>query len=121
MKGRRYGKIINQSSSAANTGHSDRGSLYAAAKAGLLGFSRSMAKELGPFNINVNAIAPGSINTPFVAGLSKEALERNRKNSVFGRLAEPEDLVGIVLLLASDRSGFITGQTIGVNGGQFPT
>lgn len=121
MKGRRYGKIINISSSAATIGHSYRGSVYAAAKAGLLGFSRSMTKELGPFNINVNAIAPSSINTAFLADLSKEAIERNRKNNVFGRLAEPEDLVGIVLLLASDCSSFITGQTIGVNGGQFPT
>lgn len=121
MKERRYGKIINQSSSAALIGHSYRGSLYAAAKAGLLGFSRSMTKELGPFNINVNAIAPSSINTPFLTDLSKEAIERNRTSNVFGRLAEPEDLVGIVLLLASDCSSFITGQTIGVNGGQFPT
>lgn len=121
MKERRYGKIINQSSSAAITGHPFRGSAYATAKAGLLGFSRSMARELGPFNINVNAIAPTAINTPFLAGLSKEAIEANKKRSVFGRIAEPEDLVGLVLFLASDRSSYITGQTISVDGGQRPT
>lgn len=121
MKERRYGKIINQSSSAAITGHPYRGSAYAAAKAGLLGFSRSMARELGPFNINVNAIAPSAVNTEFLAGFSQEAIEANKKRSVFGRIAEPEDLVGIVLLLASDSASYITGQTISVDGGQRPT
>jgi NAD(P)-dependent dehydrogenase (short-subunit alcohol dehydrogenase family) len=121
MKERRYGKIINQSSSAAITGHPYRGSAYAAAKAGLLGFSRSMARELGPFNINVNAIAPSAVNTEFLAGFSQEAIEANKKRSVFGRIAEPADLVGIVLLLASDSASYITGQTISVDGGQRPT
>jgi len=121
MKERRYGKIINQSSSAAITGHPYRGSAYAAAKAGLLGFSRSMARELGSFNINVNAIAPSAVNTEFLAGFSQEAIEANKKRSVFGRIAEPEDLVGIVLLLASDSASYITGQTISVDGGQRPT
>jgi NAD(P)-dependent dehydrogenase (short-subunit alcohol dehydrogenase family) len=121
MKERRYGKIINQSSSAAITGHPYKGSIYAAAKAGLLGFSRSMARELGPFNINVNAIAPTAVNTEFLAGFSQEAIEANKKRSVFGRIAEPEDLVGVVLFLASDRSSYITGQTISIDGGQRPT
>jgi NAD(P)-dependent dehydrogenase (short-subunit alcohol dehydrogenase family) len=121
MKARRYGKIINQSSSAAITGHPYRGSAYAAAKAGLLGFSRSMARELGPFNICVNAIAPTAVNTEFLAGFSQEAIEANKKRSVFGRIAEPEDLIGIVLLLASDKASYITGQTIGIDGGQRPT
>jgi NAD(P)-dependent dehydrogenase (short-subunit alcohol dehydrogenase family) len=121
MKERRYGKIINQSSSAAITGHPYRGSTYAAAKAGLLGFSRSMARELGPFNINVNAIAPTAVNTEFLAGFSQEAIEANKKRSVFCRIAEPEDLAGIVLFLVSDRASYITGQTISVDGGQRPT
>jgi NAD(P)-dependent dehydrogenase (short-subunit alcohol dehydrogenase family) len=121
MKERRYGKIINQSSSAAITGHPYRGSAYAAAKAGLLGFSRSMARELGSFNINVNAIAPTAVNTEFLAGFSQEAIEANKKRSVFGRIAEAEDLVGLVLFLSSDRSSYITGQTISVDGGQRPT
>ena len=121
MKERRYGKIINQSSSTALNGHEAHGSAYATAKAGLLGFSRSMAKELGPFNINVNAIVPSIVNTPFIANLPEERKEINRKKSVFGRLGEPEDFVGIVLLLASDRASYITGQSIIVDGGQRPT
>ena len=121
MKERRYGKIINQSSSTALRGHEAHGSAYAAAKAGVLGFSRTMAKELGPFNINVNAVVPSIINTPFIASLPEERRDINRKQSVFGRLGEPEDLVGIVLLLASDRASYITGQSIIVDGGQHPT
>lgn len=121
MKERRYGKIISQSSNTALSGHEAHGSAYAAAKAGVLGFSRSMAKELGPFNINVNAIIPSIVNTPFIANLPEEMKDINRKRSVFGRLAEPEDFVGIVLLLASDRTSYITGQSIIVDGGQRPT
>lgn len=121
MKQRRYGKIINQSSTAGVYGHPYKGSSYGAAKAGLLGFSRSMALELGPFNINVNAIAPGAIRTAFTANLAPEVIEANKKNSVFKRLAEVEDFVGLVLFLASDRSSFITGQTIVVSGGQHMT
>ena len=121
MKERRYGKIIYQSSSTAVRGHEAGGSAYAAAKAGMLGLMRSMAKELGPFNINVNAVVPSIVNTPLIANLPEERKEINRKQSVFGRLAEPEDMVGIVLLLASDRASYITGQSISVDGGQRPT
>jgi 3-oxoacyl-[acyl-carrier protein] reductase len=121
MKERRYGKIINQSSVTALRGHEARGSAYATAKAGLIGFSRSMAMELGPFNVNVNTVIPSIINTPFIANLPEDRKDINRKKSVFGRLAEPEDLVGIVLLLASDRSSYITAQSISVDGGQHPS
>ena len=124
MKERRYGKIINMSSIAAVRGHSGLGSAYAAAKGGVLSFSRSMALELGRFNINVNVIAPATVNTQFHANRPadvKKARGAVAAKSVFGRVAEPEDLVGIVLLLASDRAGFITGQTIQVDGGQRPT
>lgn len=121
MKERRYGKIINQSSKAGVEGHPCGGSSYAAAKAGVLGFSRSMARELGPFNINVNAIAPTVIRTPFMAKLPKEFVESMEKATPFGRIAEVEDFTGLVLFLASDRSNYITGQTIIVDGGQRPT
>ena len=87
----------------------------------MLGLMRSMAKELGPFNINANAVIPSVINTPLIANLPEERKDINRKQSVFGRLGEPEDLVGIVLFLASDRASFITGQSILVDGGQRPT
>ena len=121
MKERRYGKIINQSSKAGVEGHPSGGSAYAAAKAGVLGFTRSMARELGPFNINVNAIAPTVIRTPFMAKLPKKVVEDMEKATPFGRIAEIEDFTGLVLFLASDRSSYITAQTIIVDGGQRPT
>lgn len=121
MKERRYGKIINISSSTAFRGHETLGSAYASAKAGVLGFSRSMANELGRFNINVNAIAPNVTLTPFGDSLPEGTRKAIRKRVVFGRLAVPEDFIGIVLLLSSDRSSYITGQTINVDGGQRPT
>lgn len=121
MKARKYGKIVNQSSMAAIRGHRNRGFVYSAAKAGLQGFARSMSQELGAYNINVNIIAPSMIDTTFLIGMPPETLDRSRKNSVFGRLAVPEDMVGIVLLLSSDRSSYITGQTIQIDGGQRPT
>jgi len=121
MKTGRYGKIINQSSSSAINGHKTGGSAYAAAKAGLLGFSRSIAGELAPFNITVNAITPGMVNTPFSASMPKERRDVVVKQCPLGRMAEPEDLVGVVLFLASDRSSYITAQTIMVDGGQRPS
>ncbi len=121
MKERRYGKIINQSSIAGIRGHRAGGSAYAAAKAGLLGFSRSMALELGPYNINVNAIAPSIANTQFIANLPEKMKEASKKLSPLGRLGEPEDFVGIVLFLCSDHASYITGQTIQVDGGERPT
>ncbi|OGO04798.1 MAG: hypothetical protein A2Y73_02040 [Chloroflexi bacterium RBG_13_56_8] len=121
MKERRYGKIINQSSSSAINGHKAGGSAYAAAKAGLLGFTRSMAGELGPYNINVNAITPGMINTPFIAAMPPARRGEIEKQCPLGRIAEPEDLVGLVLFLASDRSSYITAQTIMIDGGQRPS
>ena len=121
MKERCYGKIINQSSSSAIMGHRAGGSAYSAAKAGMLGFSRSMSQELGPFNINVNAISPGMIDTPFSADMPKERREFVAKTCPLRRIAKPEDFVGLVLFLASDCSSYITGQTITVDGGQRPT
>ena len=120
MKERRYGKIINQSSMAA-FGHPNRGSSYGAAKAGLLGFSRSMAMELGPFNINVNAIAPTVTRTAFMGNLPEETIEKFKKASMLGRIGEVEDFTGMILLLVSDRSSLITGQTLLIDGGVRPT
>lgn len=121
MKARKYGKIINQSSMAAIRGHGNKGSLYAAAKGGMISFSRSMSQELGSFNINVNVVAPSMVETAFLDDMPAAAKAARAKSSIFGRLAQPEDMVGIVLLLASDRTSYITGQTIQVDGGQRPT
>jgi NAD(P)-dependent dehydrogenase (short-subunit alcohol dehydrogenase family) len=121
MKERRYGKIVNQSSLSAFNGHRAGGHIYAAAKAGLLGFTRSIAQELGAFNITVNAIAPGMIDTPFIGNMPAERKAVVAKTCAMQRIGVAEDFVGIVLLLASDRSSYISAQTIIVDGGLRPT
>src|SRR4030042_1392774 len=121
MKERRCGRIVNQSSLSAFNGHRAGGHAYSAAKAGLLGFTRSIAQELGPYNITVNAIAPGMINTAFISDMPPERLSVVENQKTMRRIGVPEDFVGIVLLLASDCSSYITAQTIVVDGGLRPT
>lgn len=121
MKERRYGKIVNQSSLSALNGHRAGGHAYSAAKAGLLGFTRSIAQELGPFNITVNAITPGMIDTPFIGSMPPERKAVVEQQTPMRRIGKPEDFVGIVLLLASDRSGYVTAQTMNIDGGLRPT
>ena len=118
MKERRYGKIINVSSLAGKRGHALRGSAYAASKGGLLALTKSIAREVAPYNINVNAIAPSVIRTGFLDDFSDEDMERLKRLIPLGRVGEAEDVVGLALLLASDVSSFIHGQTINVDGGQ---
>lgn len=90
---------------------------YAASKAALLGLTRAAAVELGPANVNVNAVAPGFIRTERMAMLPPEVIERARKHSVLGRIAEPEDVAKVISFLCSDDARHITGQTIVVDGG----
>ena len=118
MMKQRKGKVINTSSTAADEGL-PRISAYSASKAGLSTFTRCLASEWGPFNINVNAIAPGVIRTDMVAHhlenpKSKEAiLER----IPLGRVAEPRDVALLVLFLASEASDYLTGQILTIDGG----
>ncbi|GAA4638862.1 SDR family NAD(P)-dependent oxidoreductase [Actinoallomurus vinaceus] len=90
---------------------------YTAAKAGMAGLTRSLAKELGPRGIRVNLIAPGIIDTDQAAGLSPEMRERYRSMTSVGRLGEPEDVADVAVFLAGAPSRFITGETINVDGG----
>ena len=90
---------------------------YAASKAALLGLTRAAAVELGPSNVNVNAVAPGFIRTERMAMLPREVVERARKHSVLGRIAEPEDVATVISFLCSDAARHVTGQTIVVDGG----
>lgn len=90
---------------------------YAASKAALLGLTRAAAIELGPANVNVNAVAPGFIRTERISQLPKEVLDRAQKTSVLGRLAEPDDVAHVVSFLCSDEARHITGQVIVVDGG----
>jgi 3-oxoacyl-[acyl-carrier protein] reductase len=90
---------------------------YAASKAALLGLTKAAAVELGPANVNVNAVAPGFIRTERMGMLPSEVIERAQKSSVLGRVAEPDDVAHVISFLCSESARHITGQTIVVDGG----
>ena len=92
---------------------------YAASKAGIIGLTKALARELGPSGVNVNAVAPGFVRTEMTANLPPEVLERAVAESALGRLGEPEDVAAMVALLLSDRARYITGEIIKVDGGQY--
>jgi 3-oxoacyl-[acyl-carrier protein] reductase len=118
MKLRRKGKIINISSAAGQRGEANY-SNYAASKGGMISFTKSLATELGPFNINVNSIAPGWVLTDMTRNelSDKKSLKEELKKIPLGRIATPEDIAGPVLFLASDLSRHINGEILNVNGG----
>ncbi len=112
----RRGKIINISSISGILGTSGQTN-YAATKGGMISFTKSLARELGSFNIHVNAVAPGLIESEVVSTMSKEKVEAILKSSSLGRMGKPEEVAQAVLFLASEHSNYITGQTIVVDGG----
>jgi len=119
MKQRRYGKIISMTSLVGRRGSVvPTSAAYAASKAAIIALTASAARELGPHNINVNAIAPGQIDTPrWRDARTPEQIERTVQGTAMKRLGQPEDLTALALLLASDASSYISGQTITVDGG----
>ena len=110
------GKIINITSVVGITGNAGQAN-YAAAKAGVIGFTKSMAKELAPRGITVNAVAPGYIATDMTAGLPDRVKDELFKGIPLGRPGTPEDVAAAVLFLASAAADYITGQTLHVDGG----
>jgi 3-oxoacyl-[acyl-carrier protein] reductase len=112
----RRGKIINISSISGILGTSGQTN-YAATKGGMISFTKSLARELGPFNIHVNAVAPGLIESEVVSTMPREKIEAILKSSSLGRIGKPEEVAQAVLFLASEQSDYITGQTIIVDGG----
>lgn len=118
MRERRYGRIINISSINGRKGQVGQCN-YAAAKAGILGFTKALALENAGRNITVNAVAPGYCDTAMVAAVSPEVMRDIVAAIPVGRLGTPEDIARVVAFLAAEDSGFVTGATFDVNGGQY--
>ena len=116
MMKQRYGRIINMASVVGVMGNAGQAN-YAAAKAGVIGFTKSMAKELASRNITVNAVAPGYISTDMTAALPEQAKAELQAQIPLQRLGTPEDVAAAVLFLVSPGADYITGQTLHVDGG----
>jgi len=112
------GKIVNISSINGLRGKFGQAN-YAAAKAGLIGLTKTVARELARYHVNVNAIAPGLIATSLIQNLPPEALEKSKEEILLGRIGEPEDIASLVAFLCSDLARHITGEVIKVDGGQY--
>jgi 3-oxoacyl-[acyl-carrier protein] reductase len=114
----RHGRIIQIGSVVGSSGNAGQAN-YAAAKAALIGFSRSLAQEVGSRNITVNCVAPGFIDTDMTRALSDAQRDKLLERIPLGRLGTPEDIANTVAFLASEQAGYITGATLHVNGGMY--
>ena len=114
----RTGRIVNIGSIVGLMGNAGQ-SNYSATKSGLLGFTKSLARELSSRNINVNAVSPGFIDTDMTKALSDDQIESLTKNIPLGRIASPDEVSSVVAFLLSDDSSYITGENINVNGGLY--
>ncbi len=118
MSKQRSGRIINMSSVVGEMGNAGQAN-YCASKAGLIGLTKSVARELARRNVTANVITPGFIVTDMTENMTDKAREAMTEQIPLGRLGEPEDVANAVLFLASDQSSYITGQVLGVNGGMY--
>ena len=118
MMKQRYGRIVNITSVVGASGNAGQAN-YAAAKAGVAGMTRALAKELGSRNITVNCVAPGFIETDMTAGLSEEQHKVLLNQIAMGRLGQPADIAHAVGYLASPQAAYVTGQELHVNGGMY--
>ena len=124
MQERKAGRIVSVASEAGRAGSAGSCS-YSAAKAGVIGFTKALAQESARFNITVNAIAPGPIETPLLMGakeygeLGERIIEGMISKTVMRRLGQPEEVAAAITFLASDDASFVTGQTLGVSGGLY--
>ena len=115
---RRSGRIINISSASGLMGNAGQAN-YSAAKAGMIGLTKTLARELAGRGVTVNAVAPGFVKTEMTAAMNEAALSEGLKSVPMGRMAEPEEIAEAVAFLASDRAAYITGTVLSVNGGLY--
>jgi 3-oxoacyl-[acyl-carrier protein] reductase len=118
MLRQRSGRIVNMSSVVGEMGNAGQ-SVYAATKAGILGFTKAMARELASRDVTVNAIAPGFITTDMTSALSEAARKEFAERIPLGRFGSPEEVAELALFLASDAAAYVTGQVVGINGGMY--
>lgn len=118
FKEQNSGKIVNITSINAMRGRFGQ-SNYTAAKAGAIGLTKTVAKELGRYSVNVNAVAPGLIETEMIRKMPEENKQKSQAETVFNRLGQPEDIAYLVTFLCSEKSRHITGEVIKVDGGQY--
>jgi 2-hydroxycyclohexanecarboxyl-CoA dehydrogenase len=116
MMERNSGKIVNVASDAGRVGSSGE-TVYAGAKGGLIAFTKSLAREVARYNINVNCVCPGPTETPLLFAVPEKHLESFRRAIPFRRFGKPQEVADAILFFASSRSDYITGQVLSVNGG----
>lgn len=118
FKEQNYGKIVNISSINGLRGKFGQ-SNYSASKGGIIALTKSLAKELGKFNVNVNCVAPGMVETEMAKNIPREILQKAIDETVLGRIALPEDIANVVVFLCTEKARHITGEVIKVDGGQY--
>ena len=117
MMKQRYGRIVNVSSIVGVQGNSGQVA-YSGSKSFIIGMTKSAAKELGMYGINVNAVAPGFIDTDMTKNLGVEVKQKLLSNIPLGRIGTPEDVAKVVIFLCSDMGNYVSGQVIGADGAQ---
>ncbi|OHB71935.1 MAG: hypothetical protein A2W23_00095 [Planctomycetes bacterium RBG_16_43_13] len=117
FKEQKSGKVVSVSSTVAIRGRRGLAN-YCAAKAGIIGLTRGAARDLGAYNINVNAVAPGLVDTPLTADVPQDVRDRLKTETCLGRLATPEDVANVIAFLCSEDARHITGEVIRIDGGQ---
>jgi len=119
MKEQKYGRIVNVASVGGRTGRPGVGVNYAASKAGIIGLTQTLARELAPWNITANAVAPGPLKGRLFLGMAPELIENLEKGIPLGRVGEMDEVAYALLYLASDEASWTTGEVLDVNGGAY--